>query len=157
LLILIKKKRKNMIERPNNRIDSLLPPPEVLERYRELGMGENLVDLIRAEQKHRHALQNRYAISYRVGQITGMVAVLYYFYGVFNLIGRGLEKQAYTLTYILSGLVLLSVLIIRRKKDEVAKRRANRQTDNTNTNNRHGSNNSNGGRTSSGYRRASNS
>jgi uncharacterized membrane protein len=136
-----------MIERPNHRIDSLLPPPEILERYKELGMGENLVDLIKAEQKHRHALQNKYAISYRIGQITGMTVVLYYFYGVFRLIDNGLEKQAYTLTCILSVLVLLSVIIIRRKKDEVAKRRASRQTSNDSVNNRR-----NSSRTSGGYR-----
>jgi uncharacterized membrane protein len=135
-----------MIERKNTseeRIDSLLPPPELLERYNELGLGTNLVELVKAEQEHRHKLQRKYAMSYRIGQLGSLAIILYYLTGIFRLVEKGFVKEAYSITAIMSLLVLVVVIILRRKRDIVAKKRAGR----TNTNNNSGRNNNQNGRT----------
>jgi uncharacterized membrane protein len=115
-----------MNEKNNSKVEPLLPPPEVLDKYKELGFGENLVELVRIEQRHRHSLQKKYAANYRLGQLSGFLVALYFFIEIFRLINKGLDKQAYILTLILSALVLSVSLIIRKKRDDVAKRRRQR-------------------------------
>jgi uncharacterized membrane protein len=139
---------KNSNSVNSGRIEALLPPPELLERYKELGMGTSLIEVIKAEQKHRHGLQNKYAVSYRIGQILGAVVVLTYLRGAFRLISNGMQRQAYILTSILCAFVLLAVFIVRRKKDIVAYKRANRLNNAVN-----GANNRDGVRQNSNYRR----
>ncbi|MDR2760364.1 MAG: hypothetical protein LBB09_00770 [Rickettsiales bacterium] len=114
-----------MVER-NSKIESLLPPPEVLERYKEFGLGDNLVEIIKKEQEHRHRLQRKYARSYRFGQTLGLIIVFYYLKQVFWLLSLGLDKQAYIITGILGAVALLASLILRKKRDLVAQKRAAR-------------------------------
>ncbi|MDR0572332.1 MAG: hypothetical protein LBG48_05765 [Rickettsiales bacterium] len=110
----------------NNKLEPLLPSPEILERYKRLGFGENLVELVRVEQKHRHSLQRKYATSYRLGQFSGFLITLYCLVEIFRLINKGLDKQAYILTLVFSALVLLVSLIVRKNRDDLIKRRRQR-------------------------------
>jgi uncharacterized membrane protein len=137
-----------MNERNNNKIEALLPPPEVLEKYKELGLGGGLIELVKEEQKHRHLLQNKYAVSYRIGQIVSLIIILYYLYGTFKLISNDMERQAYILTGMIGFVVLTAVVLVRRRRDIVTKKRVDRMSNNNmNSNNRYDN------RSSSGYKR----
>ena len=70
--------------------DSLLPPPEIISRYKELGIDNDIIDLVKNEQEHRHILQNKYQNNYRMGQIFGFLLCALVIVNVFNLIKMGL-------------------------------------------------------------------
>lgn len=61
------------------RSDSTLPPVELLERYERVAKGSSkeLIKLVKDEQEHRHNLQRKYAISYRMGQIFSLLFNVY--------------------------------------------------------------------------------
>jgi uncharacterized membrane protein len=61
------------------RTDRTLPPVELLERYERVAKGSSteLIKLIKEEQEHRHKLQRRYLISYRMGQIFSLLFNVY--------------------------------------------------------------------------------
>lgn len=92
----------------NSTEKNLLPSPEILSRYKELGLGEDLVKLVKEEQKHRHNLQKKYLLNYRLGQLFGFILMLFFLKSVFNLVEKGFTKEA----YILSGVFILSTLVI---------------------------------------------
>lgn len=60
----------------------ILPPVSVLEQYESLvpGSAERIIDMADLEQEHRHNWENRaltaYIISYRIGQILGLIGML---------------------------------------------------------------------------------
>lgn len=98
--------------------EMLLPPPELLERYESVskGLANNLVDLVKKEQEHRHRLQNKYLTHFRLGQLCGIAVVLYVVYEIFDLVKRGQTNIA----YIMSGIFALMFLLIlaQYKKDK---------------------------------------
>ena len=51
--------------------ETLLPPPELLERYEGIskGLSKDLVELVKKEQEHRHKLQDKYLAHFRYGKI----------------------------------------------------------------------------------------
>lgn len=61
---------------------SILPSPAILESYEEIapGMVEQLVEMVKAEQKHRQGLENKYAktivITAQIGQILSFMLVI---------------------------------------------------------------------------------
>ena len=79
----------------NNKKDSLLPPPEILVKYEELGIGEDLINLIKKEQEHRHILQNKYFRVYLFGQILGFLTFLLFIYEIFKLVRIDYIREAY--------------------------------------------------------------
>ena len=71
--------------------ETLLPPPELLERYEGIskGLSKDLVDLIKKEQEHRHALQDKYLMHFRIGQIFGAIFLIYIISMVFETAKNG--------------------------------------------------------------------
>ena len=92
----------------NNMEKELLPSPELLAKYKELGLGEDLAKLVKEEQEHRHNLQKKYLINYRIGQLFGFILILFFLKLVFGLVEKGFRTEA----YVLSGVYVLSTLII---------------------------------------------
>ncbi len=93
--------------------DPLLPPAELIEKYKDLGLGENLVELVKVEQKHRHELQKKYLINYRLGQIFGFIIILFFLKSVFDLVKYDYKIEAYILSSILSISTLIIIAILR--------------------------------------------
>ncbi len=93
--------------------DPLLPPAELLAKYKDLGLGENLVELVREEQKHRHELQKKYLINYRLGQIFGFIIILFFLKSVFDLVRYDYKIEAYILSSILSISTLIIIMVLR--------------------------------------------
>lgn len=112
--------------------DSLLPPPEILTKYKESGMSEDLIELVRTEQEHRHILQNKYQLSYRMGQIFGFVLSFTVIYNVFNLMNNGYTKESYFLLAIFSLLLVIITFLVRNNR-KTTTRRNNNTTRNRNT------------------------
>ena len=114
--------------------DSLLPPPEILVRYQELGINDDLIELVKAEQKHRHMLQNKYQLSYRVGQIFGLLICLSFISGIFKLASNGYKTEAYIFFGLFSLLLIIITLLLRTNKKQII-RRTTTTTRNIRTNN----------------------
>ena len=102
--------------------DSLLPPPEILLKYQELGINKNLIELVKAEQEHRHLLQNKYQINYRMGQLFGFILCLTFIIGIFKSMNNGYITESYILTGIFCLLVLLISIIVRSNKKTTTRR-----------------------------------
>ena len=100
----------------NTQKESLLPPPELLERYEliQKGLSKEFLDLVKKEQEHRHRMQNKYLFHFRIGQIFGASFLLYVIYGIFNLIKEGKLIPAYC-TLGIFAIIILFILIQYRK------------------------------------------
>lgn len=108
---------KKMINNLNQeRKDSLLPPPEILTKYEELGIGEDLIDLIQKEQEHRHNLQKKYLKAYRTGQLFSYLLSLVFLYGIFKLVKLDYVREAYIILSLFTVLIIAVTLIIRFDK-----------------------------------------
>lgn len=88
--------------------DSLLPPPEILVKYQELGINEDLLELVKIEQEHRHFLQKKYQLSYRMGQLFGFILSLIFMCGIFELI----KNNNITEAYVISGIFVITLIIL---------------------------------------------
>lgn len=97
----------------NNTEKELLPSPELLSRYKELGLGEDLVKLVKEEQVHRHNLQKKYLLNYRIGQLFGFILMLFFLKLVFGLVEKGFITEAYILSAIFALATLVIVVILR--------------------------------------------
>ena len=91
-----------------DKIEAFLPPIELLQKYEEMGMGGDLINLIKTEQEHRLNLQKKYCLQYKIGQFFAFVISMYFFYNIFKLILNDKSIHA----YILSAIFLLFVAII---------------------------------------------
>ena len=104
----------------NTRKETLLPPPELLERYEEVskGLSKDLIDLVKAEQEHRHKLQDKYLMHFRLGQLFGAMFLLYSIYKITELAKAGNTVVAYTLSGIFGFLIVL--ILMQYKKDKLS-------------------------------------
>ncbi|HSQ97406.1 MAG TPA: DUF2335 domain-containing protein [Rickettsiales bacterium] len=97
--------------------ETLLPPPELLERYENISKGlcKDLVELIKKEQTHRHKLQDKYLMNFRIGQIFGAAFLIYIITMIFELAKNGFL----TTSYIMAGLfgVLILLVLSQYKRD----------------------------------------
>lgn len=123
----------------NNTEKELLPPPELLTRYKELGLGENLVEIVKKEQEHRHNLQKKYLLSYRIGQLFGFILILFFLKLVFGLMEKGFKTEAYIFTgvFILATFIIVIILRVNNKiglKNRLADKRRNNRNNNYNNN-----------------------
>ena len=100
--------------------DSLLPPPEIISRYKELGVGEDIIKLVKKEQEHRHILQNKYQNNYRMGQIFGFLLCSLVIINIFKLIRIGLVFESYIM---LTSFSLLAVVICFLTRTKIGIRR----------------------------------
>lgn len=107
-----------------NRKDSILPPPEILVKYEELGIGEDLIDLIKKEQQHRHLLQRKYARSYFFGQMFSFILSMALIYELFKLVRMEYMKEAYILFALFAVLVIIVTIVLRSEKRNTQRRRA---------------------------------
>lgn len=112
--------------------NSLLPPPEILEKYQQLGINEDLVKLIKIEQEHRHKLQNKYLLNYRLGQTFSFVLCLFFLYIIFDLVKFGYKIEAYIILTVFVFLTLSVTILLRinnkiilRKKNSISRRNNN--------------------------------
>ncbi|MDR2527152.1 MAG: DUF2335 domain-containing protein [Rickettsiales bacterium] len=105
----------------NNQKEPLLPPPELLRRYDEVykGLSNELLDLVKKEQKHRHKIQERYLMQFRIGQIAGIVFLSYIFYAIFDFLKMGHTGIAYSLLLLLSLILLMSIYQYKSNKVRV--------------------------------------
>ena len=101
--------------------DSLLPPPEILVKYQELGKGEDIIKLVKKEQEHRHMLQKKYQLNYRMGQIFGFILCVLIIIGTFSLVNNGYSTEAYILLAIFF-ILTIAVCFITRTKAPVKRR-----------------------------------
>lgn len=102
------------------RKETLLPPPELLERYENIskGLSKELVELVKKEQEHRHNLQNKYLTHFRYGQIFGSIFLIYILYMIFDLAQSGYVKLSYSLSVIFGILIIL--ILMQYKKDKLS-------------------------------------
>ena len=107
-----------------NRKDSILPPPEILVKYEELGIGEDLIDLIKKEQQHRHLLQKKYARAYFCGQMFSFILSMTFIYELFKLVRMEYIKEAYILFALFAILIIVITIILRSEKRSIQRRRA---------------------------------
>ena len=105
-----------MNENNENKVDAMLPPPELLARYKEMGLGDNLVELVHNEQQHRHSLQKKYFYAYILGQMFGFGIIIFFLKNIFCLVKQGLIKESYILTGVFCLLTIIITVIIRRNK-----------------------------------------
>ena len=108
--------------------ETLLPPPELLERYEGIskGLSKDLVELVKKEQEHRHKLQDKYLAHFRYGQIFGSAFLIFVLYIIFDLAKYGYAKTAYGLAIIFG--VLIIFILMQYKKDKLnAVRNANKK------------------------------
>lgn len=98
--------------------ETLLPPPELLERYESIsaGLSKDLVELIKNEQLHRHKLQDKYLMHFRLGQIFGSLFLIYVVYMIFNLAINGNFAVAYLMTAMFGLLIVLILSQYRKDK-----------------------------------------
>lgn len=97
-------------------VEAFLPPIELLQKYEELGMGEDLIKLVTTEQKHRLELQKKYFLHYRFGQLFSFLLSAYFCYNVFELIKLGNRQDAYILFGIF--VFLLCFVYVNSRKDK---------------------------------------
>ncbi|MDD2840024.1 MAG: DUF2335 domain-containing protein, partial [Rickettsiales bacterium] len=99
--------------------ETLLPPPELLERYENIskGLSRDLLTLVKNEQEHRHKLQDKYFMHFRIGQIFGAVFLLYIISMVFELAKAG----NIAIAYLMAGLfgLLIVLILFQYKKDKI--------------------------------------
>ena len=100
--------------------ETLLPPPELLERYEGIskGLSKDLVELVKNEQIHRHKLQDKYLMHFRLGQIFGSLFLICVIYMIFDLAKNGNPTVAYFMTAIFGLLIVL--ILLQYKKDKLS-------------------------------------
>lgn len=100
--------------------ETLLPPPELLERYEGIskGLSRDLIELVKREQEHRHNLQRKYFFHFRCGQIFGAMFLLYIIYMIFELARYGNFTLAYFMTAMFGLLIVL--ILMQYKKDKLS-------------------------------------
>lgn len=100
--------------------DSLLPPPELLERYEGIskGLSKNLIELVKKEQLHRQKLQNKYLMHFRLGQLFGSIFLIYVIYMIFNLAKSGYSTLACLMSVVFGLLIVL--ILFQYKKDKLS-------------------------------------
>ena len=109
-----------MMHNTQEKRETLLPPPELLERYENIskGLSKELLDLVKKEQEHRHKLQDKYLMHFRIGQIFGAIFLLYIISMIFELAQQG----NIAIAYLMAGLFgLLLVLILFQYKKDIIK------------------------------------
>lgn len=99
--------------------ETLLPPPELLERYEGIskGLSKDLVDLIKKEQEHRHALQDKYLMHFRIGQIFGAIFLIY----IISMVFETAKNGNFAIAYLMAGLfgLLIVLILFQYKKDRM--------------------------------------
>ena len=66
-----------------DKMDAFLPPVELIQKYEELGIGKDLISVVKDEQTHRHNIQKKYIMCYILGQIASLVLAVAVFFGVY--------------------------------------------------------------------------
>ena len=100
--------------------ETLLPPPELLERYESIskGLSKDLVELVKKEQEHRHKLQDKYLMHFRCGQFFGALFLIAVIYLVFDLAKCGHVEIAYTMLGVFAFIIIL--ILMQYKKDKLS-------------------------------------
>lgn len=125
----------------NERRETLLPPPELLERYEGIskGLSKNLIDLVKDEQKHRHRLQKKYLNHFRCGQFFGGMFLMYIMFMIFDLARYGDFALAYFMCAMFGLLIVLILMQYKKDKLSAVIRNSNKNIQ-QNNNNRRGKN-----------------
>lgn len=125
------------------RKDSLLPPPELLERYESVykGITKDLVKLVEKEQGHRHALQKKYLNHFRCGQFFGGVFFTAVIFSIFCLAKEHHIEMAYAMSAMFGLLIVLILMQYRKDKNNAIMRKS--MNNNRNNNNRRNNNSNN--------------
>ena len=125
--------------------ETLLPPPELLERYESIskGLSKDLVELVKKEQEHRHKLQDKYLMHFRCGQFFGALFLIVVIYLIFDLAKCGCLKTAYAMLGTFAFIIIL--ILMQYKKDKLSEviRNSAKKTQNVKRNNYRRNNNYN--------------
>ena len=100
-----------------DKADAFLPPVELIQKYEELGIGKDLMSVVKEEQKHRHAIQKKYISCYILGQIASLVLAVFVFLGIYKLMLSGLKTEAYILLGVY--VVLFIFAFVKARKDRI--------------------------------------
>ena len=100
-----------------DKVEAFLPPVELIQKYEELGIGKDLVELVRDEQEHRHNIQKKYIMCYMLGQIASLILAIGVFFGVYKFMMNGMVKHAYIVLGIY--VVLFIFAFIKARKDRI--------------------------------------
>lgn len=111
--------------RPNNfrdnsdRRDTLLPPAELLERYESIypDSTKELMDMARKEQKHRHSLQRKYLMQFRLGQLFGVIFTGYILFEIFRMLKMGMYVQGYVTLFVFAILIMQIIRVYRSDRN----------------------------------------
>lgn len=113
----------NNTQHNKEKVEAFLPPAELIQKYEELGIGEDLISLVREEQEHRHRLQKKYLLCYIIGQILGFVLSFIVAHGVYDLILKGYQKEAYILLGVFFVLTIYIFSSVRKDRDTTKRKR----------------------------------
>ena len=117
-----------------DKVDAFLPPVELIQKYEELGIGKDLMSVVRDEQEHRHRIQKKYIFCYILGQIASLVLSVFVFLGIYKLTLNGFKTEAYTF---LTVYVLLFIFaFIKARKDRARSISNNSKRSNATTSHR---------------------
>lgn len=125
--------------------ETLLPPPELLERYESIskGLSKDLVELVKKEQEHRHKLQDKYLMHFRCGQFFGALFLVVVIYLIFDLAKCGCLEIAYTMLGVFAFIIILILMQYKKDKLSAVIRNSAKKTQNVKRNNYRRNNNYN--------------
>lgn len=100
-----------------DKVEAFLPPVELIQKYEELGIGNDLIKLVKEEQEHRHNIQKKYIICYILGQIASLVLAIAVFFGIYKFMISGLIIHAYIVLCVY--VILFIFAFIKARKDRI--------------------------------------
>lgn len=100
-----------------DKVEAFLPPVELIQKYEELGIGKDLIELVKEEQEHRHNIQKKYIICYMLGQIASLILAIAVFFGIYKFMINGLTIHAYIILCVY--VVLFIFAFIKARKDRI--------------------------------------
>jgi uncharacterized membrane protein len=123
------RQRNNKRENPRD----ILPSSRILEKFEDAvpHSVEKLIEMAKKEQDYRHKWQTNYSssynLSYRIGQISGLIYNVILLFVVYNLISSGEKELGIKIFTINAALMAFAVIITIVERRVFAKRPSNRQ------------------------------
>lgn len=99
-----------------DKMDAFLPPVELIQKYEELGIGKDLISIVKDEQIHRHGIQKKYLTCYIFGQISSLILAAIVFLGIYKFMLNGLIIQAYIVLGVYAILFIFAFIKARRDR-----------------------------------------
>lgn len=127
------KNRNRSRHNKRENVKDILPSSRILEKFEDAvpHSVERLIEMAKKEQEYRHTWQTNYSstynLSYRIGQIAGLIYNVILLLIVYNLISSGEKELAIKIFTINASLMAFAVIITVFERRVFAKRHSNRQ------------------------------